>query len=80
MDNGVDDFFQKSFRKSGASSEIETTNKLSTYFDVQSRPSFIDLDAGKSREGDIVAKEIFPSESKLDSTKHMLAQLILTVE
>jgi hypothetical protein len=88
MDNGVDEFFQKSFRESGASLEVETANKLLQHFNVQNQPAFIDLDEGKSREGDILAtetfpvaaKETFPSTSGTDPDKCMLAQLILTVE
>ena len=88
MGNGVDDFFEKSFLESGGSLEAETSNILSQYFHTDNQPAFLDLDEGKSREGDILAKETFPilaketfpSVSEMESDKHMLAQLILTVE
>ena len=63
--------------------ELQTTNELSPYFQIQNQPTFLDLDEGKSRDGDILAKENFPSISKLNSNKQnklVTAQLILTIE
>jgi hypothetical protein len=80
MENDVDDFFQTSFMESGAPLETETAAKLSQHFEVRDQPAFIDLDEGKSRDGDIVARETFPPASSVSSAKRMLAQLVLTVE
>jgi hypothetical protein len=79
MSNNIDNNFQRSFRKSGFPLESETTNSLSRYFQIQGRPTFLDLDEGKSRDGDILAIEIFPTTLDLNS-KRMVAQLTLSVE
>jgi hypothetical protein len=68
--------------------EVKAANELSRCFDVQNQPAFIDLDEGKSREGDMLAKETFPkitkenvsSDSRMVSDKRILAQLILVIE
>ena len=59
--------------------ESSISNILSQNFDVQFQPVFHDLDEGKSREGDILAK-IFPNISDIDSNKTLIAQLILPIE
>ena len=83
MNNDIDNNFQRSFNRSGNALELQITNELSTYFQIQNQPTFLDLDEGKSRDGDILAKENFPSVSKLNSKKQnklMTAQLVLTIK
>jgi hypothetical protein len=86
MSSDIDNNFQRSFIRSGNALEIYTTNELSPYFQIQNQPTFLDLDEGKSRDGDILAKENFPTIAKLNSNKqnkqnkHMTAQLILIIE
>ena len=70
---------QRLFQRSGNSLELHATNALSKYFHIEDRPTFFDLDEGKSREGDILARETFPSALGTNS-KHVVGQLILTVE
>ncbi|MGB6530325.1 MAG: hypothetical protein WBF33_19655 [Candidatus Nitrosopolaris sp.] len=79
MDNNIDNNFQRSFMRSGNFLESETINSLSKYFQIRERPTFLDLDEGKSRDGDILAKETFPAILDLKS-KRMVAQLILSLE
>jgi len=80
MTDDIDDFFQNSYLKSGNSLESHTASVLSQNFDVQHQPAFLDLDEGKSREGDILAKEIFPHISLINSNTPIVGQLILPVE
>src|SRR5712691_6161594 len=79
MTSETNDNFERLFQRSGNTLELHTSNTLSKYFQIQDRPTFFDLDEGKSRDGDILAKETFPSALGTNS-KHMVGQLILTVE
>jgi hypothetical protein len=84
MTDSADAFFQRSFIESGSSLEAEVSTKLSEHFEVQNQPVFIDLDEGKSRDGDILAKETFPNLEKDTPTssngKHFIAQINLSIE
>src|SRR5215469_16528139 len=83
MNNDIDSNFQRSFNQSGNELELYITNELSLNFQIQNQPTFLDLDEGKSRDGDILANEKFPAKYEINSknqNKHMTAQLVLTIE
>ena len=55
MDKDINNF-ERSFKRSGNALELQMTNELSPYFQIQNQPTFLDLDEGKSRDGDNLAK------------------------
>jgi hypothetical protein len=80
MTDDIDDFFQNSYLESGSSLESDMGKILSQNFDVHFQPVFHDLDEGKSREGDILAKEIFPNIADIKPNKPIIGQLIIPIE
>jgi len=78
----TDNYFQESFLRSGYPLQSTVSNDLSEHFDIQNQPPFYDLDDRKFREGDILAKEIFPSILRMDrsANKHLVGRLVLTIE
>jgi hypothetical protein len=80
MTGSVDDFFQRSYSRSGSPLESEIAKELSTDFEVEHQPAYLDLDEGKSRNGDLLAKHTFPSPFVMHSERPVVAEIVLLIE
>lgn len=80
MTNDIDAFFQKSYSSTGGPLESEIAKELSTDFEVMTQPTYLDLDTGISRNGDILAKHTFPSPLKMPSDRPVVAEIVLPIE